>query len=63
MEADDEGDGEPNEDETTWREFVLVLLTLLLDMESSLAGLSSYREDNRQMSQSILQFFFSNSIK
>lgn len=63
MEADDEGDGEPNEDRTTWREFVFVLLTLLLDMESSLAGLSSYRGDNRQMSQSILQFFFSNSIK
>lgn len=51
MEADDEGDGEPNEDRTTWREFVFVLLTLLLDMESSLAGLSSYRGDNRQITK------------
>lgn len=44
MDAD--GDGEPNGEGTTWRRFVLLLLTLLLDMDSSLGGLSSCREVN-----------------
>lgn len=39
MEVDDEGDGDANEEGITWREFAL-----LLDMERSLDGLSSYRE-------------------
>lgn len=39
MEIDDEGDGEANAEGITWREFAL-----LLDMERSLDGLSSYRE-------------------
>lgn len=40
----DEGDGKPNDDVITWREFALMLLTSLLDMERSLGGLSSYRK-------------------
>lgn len=45
MEADDDGDREPREEGITWRELASLLLTLLLDMERSLDGLSSYRED------------------
>ena len=41
MEADDDGDGEPLEEGITCRELVSVLL---LDMERSLDGLSSYRK-------------------
>lgn len=43
-EVGDEEDGVPNEDGITWREFALVSLTLLLDMERSPDGLSSYRK-------------------
>lgn len=44
MEADADAEVEPNDEGTTWRKFVLLLLTLLLDMDSSLGGLSSCRE-------------------
>lgn len=44
MESDDDGDGEASEEGITWRRLVSVLLTLLLDMERSLDGLSSYRK-------------------
>lgn len=44
MEEDDEGEGGPNEEEITWREFTLVLLISLLDMESGLDELSGYRK-------------------
>lgn len=46
--VDVEEDGEPTEEGTTWREFVEVLLTLLLDMESRVDGLRNYRGDKRQ---------------
>lgn len=41
---DDVGDGEADEEGITWREFACMLLTLLLDMERSLDGPSSYRK-------------------
>lgn len=44
VESDDDGDGEASEEGITWRRLVSVLLTLLLDMERSLDGLSSYRK-------------------
>lgn len=43
-----EEDGEPAEEGTTWREFIEVLLMLLLDMESRVDGLRNYRVDKRQ---------------
>lgn len=43
-EVDADAEGEPNDEGTTWRRFVLLLLTLLLDMDSSVGGLSSCRE-------------------
>lgn len=46
--VDVEEDGEPAEEGTTWREFVDVLLMLLLDMESRVDGLRNYRVDKRQ---------------
>lgn len=44
VEVDADAEGEPNDEVTTWRRFVVLLLTLLLDMDSSLGGLSSCRE-------------------
>lgn len=47
MEVDDEEGGAPDEEGITWREFALVFVaTLLLDMERSPKGLSSYRKTN-----------------
>lgn len=46
--VDVEEDGEPAEEGTTWRAFVEVLLTLLLDMESRVDGLKNYRVNKGQ---------------
>lgn len=62
---DDEGDGEANVEGITWSEFALVLLALLLDMETSLDGLSSYRETNDKSHYHISSSFtvvFYNSV-
>lgn len=44
MGLDDEGSDGPNDAGTTWEEYLSVWLLILLEMERSLNGLSSYRE-------------------